>query len=65
MLQPIDVSHIFVADKHEEPQRRQSKNDKDNVVVQVEQIHMIISSQKLFLRAATGFAQLSNQAMRC
>ena len=36
MLQPIDVSHIFVADKHEQVQRRQRKAPKDNAVVQVD-----------------------------
>ena len=40
MLQPIDLSHIFVADKHEPPQRRQRKSLKDNIVVQVESSHL-------------------------
>jgi hypothetical protein len=36
IFQPIDVSHIFVADKHEQPQlRRRRKSPKDNVVIQV------------------------------
>ena len=40
MLQPIDLSHIFVADKHEQPQRRQRKSLKDNIVVQVGSTHL-------------------------
>ena len=48
-FQPIDVSHIFVADKHEQPQRRRTKILKDNVVVQVDNSHMITLNLNHFL----------------
>ena len=56
VFQPIDVSHIFVADKHEQPQRRRSKSPKDNVVVQVDNSRRItFNLNHFFIRAQTGF----------
>ena len=63
IFQPIDVSHIFVADKHEQPQRRQRKSHKENAVIQVDNSHLITFLISITFHQGTNRVSSSNHVV--